>query len=290
MERISVIIPVYNSGQFLVDTIKSIQDQTVLDWECIFVDDGSQDESLSILDDFALLDSRISVYRRPSNMAKGGNSCRNYGFMKSTGAYIQWFDSDDLMLPTMLERKRKRLQEQPELDFVVSKMGTLDNGTVRHVDYPIDSGNTLEDFLSYNIRFLTPGPLFRREFLSDKSLFSTTLHRHQEWEFFSRLLILGSSFGTMEEFHCLRRIHGTSLNQVYEQKPELDRRYAKLLAVDTLNEKTFGEKTPLLFKIFFRKMAYAILLSIRLLEYSKFRYFSVLFIRFAVGSMLRIKK
>ena len=97
ISKVSVIIPCYNQANFLDETLQSVLNQTYTNWECIVVDDGSTDNTVLIIEDYCLKDHRFQIVTRPKSKIKGANSCRNYGFEKSQGAYIQWFDSDDLM-------------------------------------------------------------------------------------------------------------------------------------------------------------------------------------------------
>ena len=66
MTKISVIVPVYNGEKYLLECLQSIQKQTFSDWECICVDDGSKDESLSILQGIAQKDARFRVISQPN--------------------------------------------------------------------------------------------------------------------------------------------------------------------------------------------------------------------------------
>ena len=61
MPYVSVIVPAYNAADFIVDAYRSIADQTIMDWELIFVNDGSQDDTLSIVQSLATADKRIKV-------------------------------------------------------------------------------------------------------------------------------------------------------------------------------------------------------------------------------------
>ena len=112
----SIIIPTYNRAHFLKETLVSIQAQTYRDWECIVVDDGSSDHTATLVTAFAKADKRINYVKRPSDRPKGANSCRNYGFELAKGEFINWFDSDDIMLSGFIE-KRFELFEK-EVDFV----------------------------------------------------------------------------------------------------------------------------------------------------------------------------
>ena len=96
MKLISIIIPVYNVEQYLDDCIRSVQTQTYQNIEIILVDDGSTDHSGSMCDTYAGLDDRIKVIHQSN---QGLSAARNTGFAASTGAYIAFVDSDDMISP-----------------------------------------------------------------------------------------------------------------------------------------------------------------------------------------------
>ena len=100
---VSIIIPTYNRANLIGETLNSIKAQTYTNWECIVVDDGSTDQSDRVLEIYCKKDHRFQFYNRPEKRPKGANACRNYGFKKSKGVYILFFDSDDFMLKTKLE-------------------------------------------------------------------------------------------------------------------------------------------------------------------------------------------
>lgn len=116
---ISIIIPTYNRAHLIAATLVSIQQQSYTNWECIVVDDGSTDHTDEVLQRFVEQDNRIQYYKRPLALKKGPSSCRNYGFSVAKGAYIQFFDSDDIMHVNHLEEKRNAIGEN---DFVVCKL------------------------------------------------------------------------------------------------------------------------------------------------------------------------
>ena len=92
MEKISVIIPVFNVEKYLNECIHSVLNQTYKNLEIILVDDGSLDNSGKMCDDFAKQDSRIVVIHKTNG---GLSSARNVGIEISTGAYLSFVDSDD---------------------------------------------------------------------------------------------------------------------------------------------------------------------------------------------------
>ena len=92
MPKISVLIPVYNASEFLHDSIPSILNQTLTDIELICVNDGSKDDSLEILNDYASKDSRVIVIDKENG---GCGSARNAALKNASGDYIYFFDPDD---------------------------------------------------------------------------------------------------------------------------------------------------------------------------------------------------
>ena len=287
---VTIIIPIYNAEPHIRDTLKTVQAQTYRNWECICVDDGSTDNSYEAASEFSIPDPRFRLYRRPSHLPKGGNSCRNYGFELAKGDLIQWFDADDLMRPFMIERKAAILGAYPRLDFAISKVGELEDGQVNYKEYQADSANRVRDFLAYRIHFLTPGPLFRRSFLLGRQLFSIKLKRHQEWEFYSRLLINGCEYRVINKYCSLRKIHPKSINSVYQKKTGLDRSYIKLFTVDELNKNTRDKAVLLLFRIFHRYMIWAIFHSLIQFRLKYLLFLSRLFLEFSIKSFRRYLK
>jgi glycosyltransferase involved in cell wall biosynthesis len=107
-EKISVILPVYNVEQAVEMSVQSVLNQTYRNLEVILVDDGSTDHSGAICDTIAGMDSRVVVVHQ--NHA-GPSGSRNVGIEKATGSYIAFIDSDDYVLPGMLETLYANLQK-----------------------------------------------------------------------------------------------------------------------------------------------------------------------------------
>lgn len=108
MPVISVVIPVYNKEKFIENTIYSVLNQTLSDFELIIVDDSSTDKSLSIID--SIEDKRIKTY---SIKNSGVSKSRNYGVEKSTSNLIAFLDADDLWKNNHLEQLYKLYLENP---------------------------------------------------------------------------------------------------------------------------------------------------------------------------------
>lgn len=190
---ISIIIPTFNRAHLIGETLDSIIAQNYKNWECIIVDDGSSDNSQTIIEDYLKKDIRFKFYKRPVERIKGANSCRNFGFEKSSGNFIKWFDSDDIMHPDFLIQQIEMLSNDPELDFCSSFSytfsGSINNITGAHNPTIIsDDENCLLNYIQGKLFFLTPSPLWKKSFLKDKILFDEKLHDSHETDFNFRRL------------------------------------------------------------------------------------------------------
>lgn len=107
--KVSVIIPVYNTVAYLAACLESVCSIMTMDIEIICVDDGSTDKSLEILTTFAQKDSRIHII---SQKHQGVSIARNVGITTATGKYIQFLDSDDMLAPGALEYAVRQMNEK----------------------------------------------------------------------------------------------------------------------------------------------------------------------------------
>jgi succinoglycan biosynthesis protein ExoO len=101
MSCVSVIIPAYNAAEFIVEAYRSVVDQTLDDWEAIFVNDGSQDDTLTVVRSFATADKRVRVIDLPIN--SGPAHARNAALAIAEGDWIAVLDADDRYSPDRLE-------------------------------------------------------------------------------------------------------------------------------------------------------------------------------------------
>lgn len=102
MTKVSIIIPCYNQAAFLPKAIACLQAQTLAEWECIVVDDGSTDNTAEVVSNAALKDARIRLVQQLNG---GSASARDKGLQEVRGEYIQFLDADDTIAPEKLERQ-----------------------------------------------------------------------------------------------------------------------------------------------------------------------------------------
>lgn len=112
---VSVIIPCYNAGKYIEETLDSVAAQTLQAWECLIVDDESTDHSWELISNYTHKDPRYRIFQQAN---AGSAAARNTGLQHAAGEYIQFLDADDLIAPTKLERQVEFLKHHPEVDIV----------------------------------------------------------------------------------------------------------------------------------------------------------------------------
>lgn len=156
MSTISVIIPVYNTDEFLEQSITSVLNQTYQNVEIVIVNDNSDDESKQIIDNMVQEDNRINAYHL--QVREGAGNARNVGIAKSTGDYIYFLDSDDYLPPTTLELLIKNIGDHPMIrgrmrstnlssSFVVVFEGLFKRQSFRDNKYNLIQNNSAVNFL-----------------------------------------------------------------------------------------------------------------------------------------------
>jgi glycosyltransferase involved in cell wall biosynthesis len=109
---ISVIMPAYNTSKFIGEAIQSILNQTFKDFELIIVDDGSTDKTLALINHYAKLDARIRVIALPH---RGMASATNAGVNAARYPWLAFADSDDIAIPSRLEKQLKAAEAHPDV-------------------------------------------------------------------------------------------------------------------------------------------------------------------------------
>ncbi|WP_424494767.1 glycosyltransferase family 2 protein [Salinimicrobium sp. GXAS 041] len=215
MDLVSIIIPTYNRAHLIGETLDSVLAQTYANWECIVVDDGSTDTTKELLERYCKRDKRFRYYLRPTNRPKGANACRNYGLEMSKGAYVNWFDSDDLMTTDHIGTKVMAI-ENSHKDFVVAQMANFNNGTVNQVKYKIrEHGISAENFILRTILWYTCDIIIRRS-IAEKISFNETIMFWQDYNYFCKMLLLTNNGIFLEKVLTYRRIHSDSMTASQE--------------------------------------------------------------------------
>lgn len=276
---VSVLIPNYNKAAYLKETLDSVLAQTYTNWECIIVDDHSTDNSWEILEEYAAKDSRFKIFKRPDTREQGGNAARNFAFEMSKGVYVNWFDSDDIMLPDKIEKQIYFL-EYSEVDFVLVLIENYKNDFVKS-EFVIEMNKEKRPikYLKGTFWFQTSLPIFKRKFLLVLNrLFDESLKRNQEGEFFTRILLAKPEIYFINDKKVIRRFDNNSISSNYSkltiaEKIKLD--YPSILSLFNLFRK----------KIFFgiEEKEYFVNWFIFFIQYSDFNIYEIF--RFLLKSL-----
>jgi len=215
--KVSVVVAVYNAGKYLRQCMDSITGQTLREIEIICVNDGSSDNSLSILKEYEQRDSRIRVFSK-ENEGLGGASARNFGLERARGEYVSILDSDDFFEPEMLEKAVKRAEETAA-DIVVFGGCEYDeaNKTTRRVSSILNRGVIPEPevFSCHDcpgsVFQLSQGmawnKLYRRSFLDKHGLrFQKIRYTDDAWFTFSHM-VLAERITVLAEDLCYYRVN-----------------------------------------------------------------------------------
>lgn len=221
--RLSVIIPVYNAAAFIDRCFRLIRENDLADTEVIFIDDGSRDNSLQQLQDFALGQDHIKVLTKPNG---GAASARNMGIRSATGNYITFLDADDTVdFAALFQLLNFSFEQQIEVcgyryNYIASGGEVVSNALVHPITY-----NTLGTGLSFLTQGYQPSSicvfLLQREFMIRNQLFFVEGITHEDVEVSLRYLLDAQRvyFSDLIIYNYYQN-EGSVTNQVTQQKKE----------------------------------------------------------------------
>ena len=197
MPRVSVVLPVHNRADVLSRAIESVLAQELSDFELIVVDDGSTDESATLVQSFT--DERVRLVRLDRN--RGGNAARNEGVTAARSPLIAFLDSDDRYLPNKLAFVVGEFDRRPPLDLLVDSFVKIQPPGARKAEVvrrnpAIDDRELFRRALfTRQLWKATPAITVRRE-VALKVPFDETLRRLQDFDFLIRASELASCAST----------------------------------------------------------------------------------------------
>ncbi|WP_296882407.1 glycosyltransferase family 2 protein [uncultured Methanobrevibacter sp.] len=226
MVAVSIIMPVYNSSNFLNKSIESIQKQTLKDIEIICVDDGSTDDSIDVLNDLNKKYGNIKIICQENS---GPGMARNMGIKNAQGEYIAFLDSDDIFLDADALETMYNLGKVKDFNLVCANLKWINQ------DYTID---THYDFLNsrfkyfykkeifkseeYGIPFAFYRNLFKRSFLEENNIIFPDLRFGEDPVFMVNVLVnLNEFFATSLDLYGYNHSMGGGVNEKinnYEKK------------------------------------------------------------------------
>ena len=207
---VSIVTPVFKRIPLVLETMRSVQQQTWEDFECIVVDDGPSEEEFEQLCSGFEADERFKFYRRTGER-KGATVCRNEAVAMARGEFLMFLDSDDLLLPHCLSERVARLRADERLDFIVSQTGVFtqpDHPSPERYWGSLDRPNDLDEFL-LNQHWLPSSTTFRGRFIRGIP-YNETAPLYQDVEFHLRVLLAKPRY---------RKFHQSEADWLYRRAP-----------------------------------------------------------------------
>jgi glycosyltransferase involved in cell wall biosynthesis len=223
---VSVVMPVYNAGNYLNEAIQSLLRQTYSNWELIAVDDGSTDNSWEMLS--AIDDRRIKLMRRENG---GQCAATNTGLEHISGDYVQFLDADDLMDSRKIELQVKALEKEPG-SIAICKWAFFTN-SVADASFKTEpvffSGLPVEwlyRLWSYETMMPNHGYLIPRNIIEEAGkYYDERLLLNIDFEYFTRMALHAKKILYCEDAICYYR-KGVAAAKTY--KPKLEKRLSAL--------------------------------------------------------------
>lgn len=216
MELVSVIIPSYNSAQYLPEAIESVLTQTYRPLQVIVVDDGSTDDTARAVEPYR---DRIRFIQKSNG---GPASARNFGLKAVKGDWIAFLDADDVWLPQKLEKQMRVIEEHPEVGMVacgeyeVNEYGTRDAEHI-YTNYK-DKRRFLEALCSGNVIGGGSTALVRRSCLEHLGGFDEDLFGTEDWDMWLRIAFLYEVRFVEEPLMEARRRNGSVSAPVHAER------------------------------------------------------------------------
>lgn len=213
---VSVVTTTYKGTAYLRETIDSILQQTLRDFEYILIDDCSPDGTVDLIKSYD--DPRIVLVRNEAN--RGISESRNLGFKMARGAYIATVDQDDVCDVHRLAKQVRHLEDHPEVSVVASRVHLLTDGVHKTDPMPVQEHHLLIHFALFFGRHNTTysSLCLRRQFVEDHQLyFNSRFHYAEDYELCSRIAACGR-FAILPEPLVAYRLHPQNNSKVHYEE------------------------------------------------------------------------
>ncbi|WP_298421565.1 glycosyltransferase family 2 protein [uncultured Kordia sp.] len=214
-KQVSILIPTYNRAHLITETLNSIVQQAYENWECIVVDDHSNDNTQQVVEEYITKDSRFQYCKRPDDKPKGANACRNYGIEKSNSEYVIFLDSEDFLGENCLKDRMKAVEKHPTKDGVIFTMERFptreqqSNKINKDPKGKLDSTIYLKMFLAHQLPWAITCPIWKKEALNAIGGFDESLQRLQDVDLSIRLLLNNVEVKRIQKTDCFYKIDET---------------------------------------------------------------------------------
>lgn len=249
--RVSVIIPVFNSEEYLEQCVQSILDQELQSLEVILVDDGSDDKSVQIAKSFQEKDSRIRLLELDH---VGAGVARNRGLAEAKGEYIQFLDSDDWAAPSML-REMVASADAHSSDIVVSQAFEFDDATGREwvagwmckyhlLPSRVFCWKDVPEYIFTAFPALVWNKLFRRSFIEREHLVFQDIPRNNDVFFMGTAAVAAERISIQHGAYVHHRVSNPNSCQATREKFPQGFVLSRVALLDELKRRGVYEDSP----------------------------------------------
>jgi glycosyltransferase involved in cell wall biosynthesis len=219
---LSIIIPMYNTGDFVKRCLESLNNQTCKDFEAIVVDDGSSDNSYEIAKEY--LETSKLNYRIYKQQNSGVSSARNFGMDHSNGKYLYFLDSDDFIDKEMVSKTRLTASKS-DVDIIFFGYDKVDEAYNTIWNFA-DDYKYIEDFengkvilkkiLNKELRIFPLNVLYRREVIFNNNLrYPKDCHNGEDQNFIFKAVLLSKGIMNIKEILGHYLIRNTSISNSF---------------------------------------------------------------------------
>ena len=224
MPKISIVIPVYNAEKYLSQCLDSLLNQTLKDIEILCVNDGSQDNSYQIMQEYAQNDERLKIFTQENS---GPAKARNVGLKNANGKYLMFCDSDDFYNQDMCQNMLGAIEENNvdfvmcDCDFVIENGNTY-NRTQASLDYhhlKYSGRFKLVNSLKTAINVLLWNKIFKMDLINKYDIkFPKGLESDDNAFIYQYIAVSSSFFGLPQKLYNYRILENSVMGKIYFQK------------------------------------------------------------------------
>lgn len=226
-DAISVVIPTYNRAHLIKESLQSVLAQTLQPYEIIVVDDFSTDHTEDVVNS---LNSPLIKYVK-NNRKKGANGARNTGILMAQGEYIAFHDSDDLWMPTKLEKQYDLMKRDRNIDLCFCSLETKNKfGGTRYIPNKKIKSTDISALIKKS-SFISTQTIFVKSDKAQKILFDEDIYRLQDWEF---LLRFQGNIIHLNQSLVVQKINNSSITKTVKVLPSYELIFNKFPEISNL--------------------------------------------------------